>query len=57
MHRSALERLRHCHKTMLLAKAKLLRVNVSKNQGKFKKRGHGQKSIALILCQFEGLGK
>ena len=34
-----------------------LRVNVSKNQGKFKKRGRGQKSIALILCQFEGLGK
>ena len=31
-----------------------LRVIVSKNQ---RNRGHGQKSISLILCQFEGLGK
>ena len=34
-----------------------LRVNVPKNQTKFKKCGHGQKSISLRLCQFEGLSK
>ena len=34
--------------------SRLLRVNVSKNQTN---RGHDQKSISLILCQFEGLGK
>ena len=45
---------KNCLKNVMTLFIGSLRVIVSKNQ---RNRGHGQKSISLILCQFEGLGK